>query len=64
MRSSGSTFDSEVWAKRQLVGQIFGKENIYTSMTLRTPGLPQAQQVAQALRQYKKAALQALPEGV
>jgi hypothetical protein len=26
MRSSGATYDSEVWAKRQIVGPMFGKE--------------------------------------
>ena len=36
MKSSGSTFDSEVWAKRSLVGPMFGKET-YTSLVLRTP---------------------------
>ncbi len=30
LNSSGSTFDSEVWAKRTLVGPIFGKENVST----------------------------------
>ena len=34
MRSSGLTFDSEVWAKRGLVGPMFGKET-YTSLVLR-----------------------------
>ncbi len=35
MESEGSTFDSEVWAKRSLVGPMFGK-NSYSSLVLRT----------------------------
>lgn len=35
MRSAGYTFDSEVWAKRSLVGQLFGKES-YTTLLMRT----------------------------
>ena len=36
MRSSGSTFGSEIWAKASLVGPQFGKENLFTSIVLRT----------------------------
>jgi putative ABC transport system permease protein len=35
MESEGSTFDSEVWAKRSLVGPMFGK-NSYSTLVLRT----------------------------
>jgi ABC-type antimicrobial peptide transport system permease subunit len=34
MASEGSTFDSEVWAKKSLVGPMFGK-NSYSSLVLR-----------------------------
>ena len=49
MQSSGSTFDSEVWAKRAIIGPMFGKET-YTSLVLasarrgsgqRVEGLPE-----------------------
>jgi ABC-type lipoprotein release transport system permease subunit len=62
MRSSGSTFDSEVWAKRQVVGPMFGKEN-YTSLVLRTNGATEARALAEDLtKNFKKAALQASVE--
>ena len=35
MAAVGSTFDSEIWAKRQIVGEMFGKTS-YTSFVLRT----------------------------
>ena len=35
MESLGSTFDSEVWAKRSLVGPMFGK-NTYSTLVLRS----------------------------
>jgi ABC-type lipoprotein release transport system permease subunit len=35
MKSAGSTFDSEIWAKRQIVGPMFGKES-YTTVVLHT----------------------------
>src|SRR5207237_3461649 len=37
LKSAGSTFDSEVWAKGQKVGDQFGKQNVYSSIVLRTP---------------------------
>src|SRR5262245_27493404 len=30
MQSAGSTFDSEIWAKRQIAGPMFGKDNYST----------------------------------
>lgn len=62
MKSSGSTFGSEIWAKRSLVGPMFGKE-AYTSVVLRTANAETARQVADDLtKNFKKAALQAEPE--
>jgi putative ABC transport system permease protein len=62
MRSSGSTFDSEVWAKRQVVGPMFGKEN-YTALVLRTGSPKDARTLAEDLtKNFKKAALQASVE--
>ncbi len=62
MRSSGSTFGSEVWAKASLVGPQFGKANLFTSMALRTAGPEAAQRLTKNLKSYKKAALQAMTE--
>ena len=62
MRSAGSTFDSEIWAKRQIVGTTFGKEN-YTTLVLRTAGPEAARELAEDLKKnFKKAALQAQVE--
>jgi hypothetical protein len=62
LQSAGSTFDSEVWAKRELVGPMFGKSN-YSTLVLRTPDAETAQKVAKDLTtNFKKAALQAQTE--
>jgi putative ABC transport system permease protein len=62
MKSAGSTFGSEVWAKRSLVGPMFGKEG-YSSIVLRTADAASASLVADDLtKNFKKAALQAEPE--
>ncbi|MCO6456423.1 MAG: ABC transporter permease [Pirellulaceae bacterium] len=62
VQSSGSTFDSEIWAKRSVVGPMFGKE-AFTSLVLRTPDAGTAQQVEDYFNnQYEKAAVQAMVE--
>src|SRR5205085_9196281 len=62
LQSAGSTFDSEVWAKRQIVGPIFGKES-YTTVVLRTAGADEARDAAKDLTDnYKKSAVQAVVE--
>jgi ABC-type lipoprotein release transport system permease subunit len=61
--SGGSTFDSEVWAKHQQVAQLFGKENSYTSLLLRTRDANAARTVAEDLNQhFKQASFHVLPE--
>jgi ABC-type lipoprotein release transport system permease subunit len=35
MKSAGSTFDSEIWAKRSMVGPLFGKDS-FSTVVLRT----------------------------
>jgi cell division protein FtsX len=45
--SAGSTFNSEIWTRRSLLGPIFGKDT-YTTLVLRTPS-PEA---ARRLRAY------------
>jgi ABC-type antimicrobial peptide transport system permease subunit len=63
MQTSGSTFDSEIWAKRQVVGPMFGKETVYTAVVLRTPDAKAAKALAADLtKNFKKAALQAQTE--
>jgi ABC-type antimicrobial peptide transport system permease subunit len=63
LRSAETTFGSEVWAKRQKVGEIFGKENVYTSIVLRTDGPARAKQLAEWLsRDFKKSAVSAMTE--
>jgi hypothetical protein len=63
MRGAASTYGSEIWAKRQKVGELFGKENIYTSVVLRTRSAEQARQLADRLsREYKKVAVSAMTE--
>jgi putative ABC transport system permease protein len=62
MKSSGSTFASEVWAKRTLVGPLYGKEQIST-IVLRTAGPKQAADLAKDLTaNFKTAAVQAQTE--
>lgn len=59
MKSAGTTFDSEVWAKRGLVGPLYGKET-FTSMVLATAGADAAERVAKSLKtEFKKANLDA-----
>jgi len=63
LRSFGTTFGSEIWAKRALVGPMFGKEAMHTTIVLRTGSAADAKALAQDLtKTYKKAAVQAQPE--
>jgi ABC-type lipoprotein release transport system permease subunit len=62
LKSSGSTFDSEVWAKFQIVGEQFGKAS-YTTCVLRTESDKAARDLAEDLSaNYKKPAVSATPE--
>jgi ABC-type lipoprotein release transport system permease subunit len=62
IRYSGSTFDSEIWAKRDIVGKMFGKPN-YTSIVLRTAGPVEAARLKEFLNnEFSKAAVQAYLE--
>jgi len=62
MKSSGSTFDSEIWAKRQLVGPIFGKIN-YSTLVIRTSDAATAKETAEDLAaNYKTSAVGAKTE--
>jgi ABC-type antimicrobial peptide transport system permease subunit len=62
MKSSGSTFNSEVWAKQSLIGPLFGKSN-YTTLLLRTADAPTAQKLKDYLtNDYGKVAVNAQVE--
>jgi ABC-type lipoprotein release transport system permease subunit len=62
LKSAGSTFDSEVWGKFQIVGEMFGKQ-AYTTCVLRTADAETADAFAEDLRaNYKKPAVAAQPE--
>lgn len=57
MKSSGSLFDSELWAKRSLVAPMFGK-NTYTTAVLRAKSAEDASKLAAYLKdEYTKARL-------
>jgi len=59
LQSSGSTFNSEVWAKRSLVAGMFGKDT-YTSLVLRTRDAGEAQRLKEFLsKDYNQASVQA-----
>jgi ABC-type antimicrobial peptide transport system permease subunit len=63
LQSSGSTFDSEIWAKGTLVGDTFGKKNAHTTAVFRTADAETAKTTAEDLTaNYKKSAVQAKPE--
>ncbi len=62
MQSGGSTFDSEVWGKRDLVGSLYGKAS-YTTVVVRTRDAEAAKALAEDLTaNYKKPAVNAKPE--
>jgi ABC-type lipoprotein release transport system permease subunit len=62
MDSGGSTFDSEVWAKRSLVGPMFGKDT-YTTLVCRTSDSDKAVTLAKFFNEeYTKASLNAQAE--
>jgi hypothetical protein len=58
LRSSGTIFGSEVWAKRSHVGQRYGKDYTISSLTIRAQSPEAAEKLAASLRDdYKKAKL-------
>ena len=62
IRYSGATFDSEIWAKRDIVGSMFGKPS-FTSLVLKTAGAGEAARLEKFLNdEYTKAAVQAYRE--
>jgi putative ABC transport system permease protein len=62
LKSSGSTFDSEIWAKQSRVGEMFGKPS-FTTVVLRTADAGTAKTVADDLtKNYKTPAVSAQTE--
>lgn len=63
MRGAATTFGSEIWAKRQKIGEIFGKDNFYTSIVLQSESPAVAKELADRLsRYYKKSPVSAMTE--
>jgi ABC-type lipoprotein release transport system permease subunit len=63
MRSAGSTFGSEIWAKHSIVGPTFGKDR-FTCLVLRTRDAPAAEAMADFLSTKYTPAVRAEPENV
>ncbi|HEX4131411.1 MAG TPA: ABC transporter permease, partial [Pirellulales bacterium] len=62
MASEGSTFGSEIWAKRSIVAPMFGKQT-YSSIVLKAHDAEAAKQLAGDLTtRFKKSAVQAQTE--
>jgi putative ABC transport system permease protein len=62
LNSAGSTFNSEIWAKRSLTAALFGKET-FTTLVLRTESADAAAELKRFLSEdYKKAAVNAQVE--
>jgi len=59
--AGGSTFDSEVWAKQQLIGAMFGKANP-TTIVVRSKNLASAKTLATAYKELKDPVVNAQPE--
>jgi putative ABC transport system permease protein len=63
IESDGTTYGSEIWAKRSIVGAMYGKEQAYSTIVLRTADAEAAQKLATYLsKDYKKAAVSAQTE--
>jgi ABC-type antimicrobial peptide transport system permease subunit len=61
-QSTGSSYDSEVWAKQSLIGPMFGKEN-YSSLVARTANAVAAEKLREYfVKDYTKAKLAAIVE--
>ncbi len=62
MSSAGTTYDSEVWAKRSVVGPLFGKET-YSTVVLKATNAEAATELSRFLNEdYAKASVRAYTE--
>jgi ABC-type antimicrobial peptide transport system permease subunit len=63
MKSEGTTFSSEVWAKRSYVGDLYGKPANISSVAIRTASADNATELARYLKEeFKDAKLQTQTE--
>jgi ABC-type lipoprotein release transport system permease subunit len=63
LTTAGTTFDSEIWARRQQIGPQFGKESSFTTLVLRTENATTAKGTADwVTANFKKSAVMAQPE--
>jgi hypothetical protein len=63
MRGAETTFGSEIWAKRQVVGEVFNKKDRYTAIVLRAESPARAQELAERLsHEFKQSAVSAQTE--
>jgi hypothetical protein len=63
MRGAETTFGSEVWAKRQIVGEVFNKKDRYTAVVVRADSPAGARELAERLsRDFKNSAVSAQTE--
>jgi ABC-type antimicrobial peptide transport system permease subunit len=63
LKTVGTVFGSEMWAKRAYVGELFGKPYTISSVTIRTASPEAASELAEHLKtDFKKAKLNALTE--
>ena len=61
MKSAGSTFGSEIWAKHSIVGPMFGKDQ-FTCLVVRSRDAASAEQLAKFLSSDYRPAVRAEPE--
>jgi ABC-type antimicrobial peptide transport system permease subunit len=61
MKSAGSTFGSEIWAKHSVVGPMFGKDQ-FTCLVARTENAESAKTLSEFLRKDYRPAVRAEPE--
>jgi hypothetical protein len=62
MNSNGKTFDSEVWAKRKVVGEMLRKDTRSTAVIRVADGLDPAETAKEMTQEFKSPAIQARTE--
>jgi ABC-type antimicrobial peptide transport system permease subunit len=62
LKSAGTIFGSEAWAKRSYIGDLYGKPANISSLNIRTASAAAAEELAARLKDYPKAKLNALTE--
>jgi hypothetical protein len=62
MKSDGTTFSSEVWARSNWVGERFNKRNNFSSIVSRTRDAAAARRASELVKKHKEGAATAMPE--